>query len=371
MGLFQFLKPAHEGVVGGVADLGPVENVVKMLVAPEFGSQLFQFFLCRHFYNRNYVSDPSAAVLIYNPVAGKIFSRPQMIPMAAEAMRSRLGGIRLLPTTGPRTAGAIARAAVEAGASMICVAGGDGTINEVAAGMAGSKTPLAVLPAGTANVFAMEAGIGGNMRRALERFDDLEARDVHLGRIKAHGQEERLFLLMAGAGLDARIVRLVSPEFKRRWGKLSYWEAGFAQLGKRLPEFDLTIDGKQVRSSFALISRVRNYGGDLEIARHANLLSDDFAVVTFEGPSSGRYLKYFSGVLLNALDGMSGVMVTRARRLEIQPDPGVDIDLQVDGEHAGFAPARIDIAPQTLRLMLPKRFVERMSSCLPQQEHVG
>jgi len=55
------------------------------------------------------------------------------------------------------------------------------------------------------------------------------------------------------------------------------------------------------------VSRVRNYGGDLEIARQANLLTDEFAVVLFEGPSSVRYLKYFSGVLINALEGMSGV----------------------------------------------------------------
>jgi diacylglycerol kinase family enzyme len=273
-----------------------------------------------------------------------------------------------MPTTGPETAGQIARGAIAEGARIICVAGGDGTINEVAAGMAGTGVPLAVLPAGTANVLAMETGIGGNTLRAAERFAELEPHDVNLGIITAQGRAPRLFATMAGAGLDARIVRLVSPETKRRWGKLSYWEGGFAQLGKRLPEFDISVDGRTSRASFALISRVRNYGGDLEIARHANLLADDFAVVLFEGPSTIPYLKYFSGVLLNVLERMKGVTVARARSLEIAPCRGAEIDIQVDGEHTGYAPARIEIAPQTLRLMLPRKFVESMRARLPRTD---
>ena len=265
------------------------------------------------------------------------------------------------PTTGPRTAGAIARQAIDGGARLVCVAGGDGTVNEVISGVAGTGVPLAVFPAGTANVLGMETGLGGNALRVARNFSSLVAQDVALGTICLPGEEPRYFSCMAGVGLDARIVRLVSPSFKRRFGKLSYWEGGFAQVGKRLPEFDVKVDGRSCRASFALISRVRNYGGDLEIARHANLLSDEFAVVLFEGPSSLRYLKYFSGVLLNRLEGMSGVTLAHARTVEVYSsrDP---IDLQVDGEHAGYAPARLEIAPARLNLMLPPEFVAAMKA---------
>lgn len=304
--------------------------------------------------------DPAAAFLIYNPVAGKIFRQPQLIQDAVAILSPALGSIHLRPTTGPETAGAIALSCINKGATLIFAAGGDGTINEVVNGMAGSDVPLAILPAGTANVLAMETGIGSSLLRAAGQFGDLEPRDIALGRLLLPGKEPRYFLLMAGLGLDARIVRLVRPEIKRRWGKLSYWEGGFAQVGKRLPEFDITIDGETRRASFALLSRVRNYGGDLEIARHANLLADDFAVVLFEGPSSLRYLKYFSGVLLNKLNGMSGVHLLRARSMAFSPASETPIDAQIDGEYAGLAPGRIEIAEERVRLLLPRTYIRKM-----------
>lgn len=308
--------------------------------------------------------DPNASLspasLVYNPVAGKLFRRPQLLAEAQRLLEPLVGPIRLCPTTGPDTAGSIARHAIDDGARLIFVAGGDGTINEVIAGMAGSEVPLAILPAGTANVLGMETGIGGNLVRAASRFQQLAPVPVSLGRLLAPGKPARYFACMAGIGLDARIVRMVSPDFKRRWGKLSYWEGGFAQVGKKLPEFDVVMDGRRARCSFALVSRVRNYGGDLEIARHANLLDDDFAVVLFQGPSSFRYLKYFSGVLLNCLDGMQGVTVAHARSFQI--DAGTEpIDIQVDGEYAGVAPMSLDIAPERVRLLLPQVFLARMN----------
>ena len=153
--------------------------------------------------------DPPAAFLIYNPVAGKIFRQPQLIQDAVAVLQPALGKIHLRPTTGPQTAGAIAQACIRDSATLILVAGGDGTINEVVNGMAGSNVPLAIMPAGTANVLAMETGIGGNLLRAAARYGDLEPRDIALGRLALPGSEPRYFLLMAGLGLDARIVRLV------------------------------------------------------------------------------------------------------------------------------------------------------------------
>lgn len=283
-----------------------------------------------------------------------------MIGEAVKLLEPRTGPIRLLPTTGPRMAGAMALAAVEGGAKLILVAGGDGTINEVVSGMAGSDVPVMVLPAGTANVLAMEAGIGGSMLRAARHFGELEPCSVALGRVSGEQIETRLFLLMAGVGLDARIVKLVRPETKRRWGKLSYWQGGFAQVGVQLPEFEVHYAGGTKQASFALLSRVRNYGGDLEIARHANLLRDDFAVVLFEGASSFRYLRYFSGVLLNALSGMRGVTVLHTRQMEFRPISESPIDLQIDGEYAGVAPVRIEIAEERVTLMLPAGFLRKM-----------
>jgi diacylglycerol kinase (ATP) len=79
---------------------------------------------------------------------------------AAEILREAGHDTWLVPTQGPGTAGAIARRSIADGAELILAAGGDGTINEIAEGVAFSDVPLGILPAGTANVLANEMGLG-------------------------------------------------------------------------------------------------------------------------------------------------------------------------------------------------------------------
>jgi diacylglycerol kinase family enzyme len=290
--------------------------------------------------------------VIYNPAAGKLWRHLDLLEKARELLSARLGRVELLPTPGPNAGAELARAAIGRGkARMIVVAGGDGTINEVLNGMIGSGVPLGIIPFGTANVLATELRLGSNPLRAAAWIPDLVEADVATGLLTGCGAP-RHFVAMCGAGLDARIVELVSPAFKRRFGKVSYWIASFGQVGQRLPVFEAAIDGRRYEASFVLASRVKNYGGDLEIARHANLFNGDFAVCVFEGSSSFRYLKYFTGVLFNTLDGMKGVHVLRARRIEFAPLGSARTGIQLDGEHAGFAPCAIEIVPKALRLLV-------------------
>lgn len=299
------------------------------------------------------------AYLIHNPFAGRIRKNPQLLAHVEEILAPLASEWRRSSTPAPGTAGRLAEEAVGAGADLIVALGGDGTINEVIQGMAGTNATLGILPAGTANVLAMETGIGGNLMRAARRMASCVPVDVPLGCLHEQGGEARLFVAMAGAGLDARIVRRVKPEIKRKFGKLSYWVAGFGALGEQLPEFLVRLDGREYRASFALFSRVRNYGGDLEIARHADLLRDDLGVVLFEGENSFRYLKYFTGVLFNRLPQMKGVHVLHGRNAELVTLNGRAVDLQLDGEYAGLAPARVMLSETHVRLLLPAAFVAR------------
>lgn len=299
------------------------------------------------------------AVVVYNPEAGRIRSRPGLLEKARARLRKRVPCVEMAPTPGPGTASRVVEDWIAQGADLVCIAGGDGTINEALEGLAGTGVPLLVLPAGTANVLSCEIGTGNSAVRAVERLGEMEPVDVTPGLLRRPGGE-RLFLCMAGAGLDARIVRLVRPEWKRRLGKLSYWEGGLAQLGRRLEVFEVRVDGRRYECSFALLARVRNYGGDLWIARHANLLEDRLAVVLFEGDSSLRYLKYFAGVLTGRLGRLRGVHMLIAERVELPAAGEVAVDLQVDGEHAGFAPAEVGLCQRRVRLLVPREYAAAM-----------
>ncbi len=265
-----------------------------------------------------------------------------------------------IATTGPGHAGEIARQEVDRGAELILVAGGDGTINEVVNGMAFSDVPLGVLPAGTANVLACELGIGKSMERAAEALADTVLERVALGSI-ANGSEEskRYFLLMAGAGLDADIVYHLNGRLKQAFGKVAYWIGGFSRVGRRFPEITVEANGCEFRSSFALLSRVRNYGGDLEIAPTISLLDDEFEMVLFEGESSLGFLKYMLGVVMRQQQNMQGITILRTRQAEFSSAGGQKIHLQVDGEYVGVAPARVEIVPNALTLLVPPGFRAR------------
>ncbi len=195
------------------------------------------------------------------------------------------------------------------------------------------------------------------MPAVAEKLSSLEPRRISLGQLTQTGEHNgRHFILMAGAGLDAMIVYQINAGLKAAWGKVAYWVAGFRQVGHRLAEMDARVNGRDVRCSFALVSRVRNYGGDLNIARNASLLNDYFELVLFEGPSSMVYLKYFTGVLINRLEGMNGVNLVRTQRVELLRASDPRVYLQIDGEYAGVLPATLSIVPKSLTLLMPASY---------------
>ena len=263
---------------------------------------------------------------------------------------------QIIQTHGPGTASDQVRAAIAAGADLILIAGGDGTVNEALNGLAGSGVPLGVLPGGTANVLCSELRSGTNMEKVAARFKEFVPVDVSLGLLRPEGREPRHFLLMAGAGLDATIVRDVSPEWKRRFGKLSYWAGGFGHTFSNLTPLNVEFEGQKHRCGFALAARVRNYGGDLEIANHADLLDHSFGLVLFKATFSLPYLLYFGGVLIGQHSRLPGVTLASPTRIRLSPASDRPVFIHVDGEDAGPLPATLEIVPEALRLMVPPGF---------------
>jgi len=214
-----------------------------------------------------------------------------------------------------------------------------------------------MLPAGTANVLAMEMKLGGDFLGAARRLGECRPQRISIGQISSEaGATTRHFLLMAGIGLDAQIVYQVSAPLKARIGKLAYWIAGWSMLGRRLPEFSIEADGVTHRCSFALISKVRNYGGDFEIARDVSLFDDHFELVLFQGRSTLRYVRYFAGLVAKRIEGIPGIIVLRARRVSAPKPLDERVCLQIDGEFAGHLPAEVRIVPDALTLLVPPEY---------------
>ena len=224
--------------------------------------------------------------------------------------------------------------------------------------MVGSEIPFGALPAGTANVLANEIGFSNRPDRAAAQLLHAAPARIGLGAFDQPGHPRRHFVLMAGVGLDARIVYELDLNLKARLGKLAYWHGGFRQLGRPVPRFGVCVDGHEHQVSFALITRVRNYGGDFQIARRVKLTDADFEVVLFENHDWQDYLRFFGAVLANRLDRTPGVAIYRTSRVVMRAPEDDRIYVQTDGESVGSIPASVSIVPDALTLMIPRRYSE-------------
>ena len=295
----------------------------------------------------------SHPVLIYNPVAGKLRRRPEFILQRTRAALARSGLTpELVPTAGPNQAGDLARQAVGEGADLVLILGGDGTINEAATGMMHTGVPMGILPGGTANVLARELGLGLHLEQAAERLGSCRPVSIAVGRVTGAAVSSRCFLAMCGAGLDAQIVMEVNDSLKSATGKFAFWAAGLMHLGHWIPAVQVEVNGETFSCGFVLISRVRNYGGNLTIASGASLLHDDFEVVLFEGSHPFRYASYLCGVAVQRVQKLRGVHTRRAKRVDIRSASPV----QIDGEFLSCEAVTVEILPDALQLLIPASY---------------
>ncbi len=289
----------------------------------------------------------SRARLIFNPASGRGKSKQRLLPQLVEELRNMGLEAEPAPTQEPGHATALAREASESGMDLVLAWGGDGTLNEVVAGMLGSTTPLALLPGGSVNVFARVAGIPRRLKRACRMLPHAEPRSIPVG--LANG---RPFLLMAGIGLDAEVVHRLGLGVKQKMGALGFWLKGFAMLAAYpFSSMTVRVEATEYLATSVIVGKTHLYGGRYVITPEARLEEPLFDVVLFQGRRGIDYLRYMVGVIGGFHLRFKDVVHIQTDQLEVlsrQP-----IHYQVDGELAGKAPVTVGICPHTVRFLLP------------------
>ena len=289
------------------------------------------------------------AALIFNPAARRMQAhRGRLLQRVLSGLTAEGLKVHVAPTGGPGDATRLAREAVAARCEVLVACGGDGTLNEVVSGMAGSDVPLLVIPGGTSNVLAREIGLPRDLPACAALLRRGAIRRISLGRAG-----DRRFVLMAGIGVDAGIVAASNSRLKRHFGEGAFWLAGFQQLAQYhfLP-FDLIVDGKPHRGTFALISKARNYGGPFQLTPQANLFSNQFAICLFQSQKRWRYLYYLSQVARGKHTGLPDVVMLKGRTIEAAGSAKVQV--QIDGELLGSLPQTISIQDNAISLIVPR-----------------
>jgi len=302
-------------------------------------------------------------LLIVNPAASSMTPRHRVKIQRELGHHHRL---EVAETTSRGHATRLARAAARDGVEVVVVAGGDGTLNEAADGLAGTETALAPLPAGSTNVFARSIGMSNRIDPAIEELlASIEARAFR--RVGLGNGNGRHFLFHLGAGFDAEVIEQVErhSRLKRRFAHPMFAVAAFTTFfrgyDREHPQYSVEVnDGEAVADGFfAIVSNATPYAffgpRPLRVSRAAGL-ERKLALTLF------RRLE--PGVLISA--ALSAMV--RGRRIQRQRDivQLADVDRltltalhgpfpwQVDGDYLGEV-ERLEITyvPDALTLVMP------------------
>lgn len=290
-------------------------------------------------------------LIIHNPTAGT--RRLRYLQHIVDALRHHQGAeVIIRATDSPGAATALARAAHPDEADALIVAGGDGTINETVNGLADANgTPgpwvqagraLAVAPLGTANVLAAELNLPVDPAALADAIVHNPARPMHLG--LANG---RAFTMMAGVGLDARVVQRVDKQLKRLTGKGAYVIETLAQLlSGRWSHYQVEIDGQTHHVDSAIVANGHYYGGRFVCAPAASPFEPLLHVCLFPSPGRWHALRYLWGFTAGRLKHFPDYHIIPARQVVIH-GPNDEV-VQGDGDIVAQVPVTINVAPWTL-----------------------
>ena len=301
---------------------------------------------------------PASVHVIVNPAPSR---RIPLLAILNQAFRD--AGIKwdISITHGTGDGSELARKAVKAGANVVAVYGGDGTVMEVAAGLVGTDTPMLILGGGTGNLVAIELRLPAQLEKAC----DLICGERYLTRrIDVGMMGEHPFLLRIGCGIEVGVVQEATRELKDQFGKWAYVWAGIKML-QEIPEadYEIILDGGEVIRSSGVACVVANAGtigvGRLTLAPSVDVNDGKLDVFLLKKASIEGIVQ-MAGKMTGLdrlmkeddpdLDASQAVTHWTVETVEIRTNPILDI--QVDGDVVAKTPQIIKVLPAALRVVV-------------------
>lgn len=285
--------------------------------------------------------------IIANPIAGGGKGR-RLAESLHALLRDRIEDIELFLTG---KAGDNEIEAARPGADCVVAVGGDGSVNEVVNGLKDTPASLAILPAGTANVIARELNIPPDPIVLADLIANGQSRVMDAG---IHN--ERRFLLGAGAGLDAAIVKRVSERRGRRSG-LSKWVVPSIStcLSYTFPHIRVEIDGETIsdNAQYVVIGICRYSAGVFPATPHAKIEDGLLDVCIFHDLNPLKLATIACTAPFGKHIHRRDVIHQTGKHIRLLPNQENPIPLQIDGDPAGALPAEFTIEPEAIRVIAP------------------
>lgn len=236
---------------------------------------------------------------------------------------------------------------------IIIACGGDGTVNEVAAGIAMSekKIPVAILSAGTVNDFANHMNLPENMDEFFDMIENEKIIDIDLGKAN-----DNYFVNVAASGILTDIGYKVQPEAKAVFGRMAYYVEGMREIPRNGIEpikvkFESEEYNKEEDIMLFVVSNSASIGGFKKLAPDASVsdgLLDVVIIKKSDIPDLAQiFINIFSGEHVNH----PNVSYFKTQNLKVTTDEKLTID--IDGEYGGKLPAEFKVKPSGMQIFVP------------------
>jgi len=244
--------------------------------------------------------------------------------------------------------------AVQQGAELVFVWGGDGMVQRCVDGLANAKSTVAIVPAGTANLFASNLGIPRKLDAAVELGLNGARRDVDVGRMNG----ER-FAVMAGLGFDARVIGGADRKMKRRLGRLAYIVSAVRNLRMKPFEARIDVDGEkwfEGKASAILFGNVGKAFGGIEIFDEARTDDGLLEIGVTNADGIVQWARTFARLRFSSASKSPFVRMTKGRSAEVTLRKKVLYEL--DGSRRTKQKTfHVEIEPAAVSICVPAKAV--------------
>jgi diacylglycerol kinase (ATP) len=317
-------------------------------------------------------ADQPRVIIVFNPAAGQATKVRSAIDQATTFWRSAGWTVTIEPTQCAGDGTRIARKAAANGIDIVVATGGDGTVNEVINGLVNTKTALAVLPAGTVNIWAREMGLPMDIQQSAIALLQAKWCQIDVGRARSISPRlrwlprrrnttkltemiDRYFLLMAGVGFDAAVTAGVNQVEKKHWGAIAYVKQALQMICQyQGSHLTIYLNDKKVRGRvlMAVVGNSQLYGGVIKFT--LNALVDDglLDVCIVKGRSMLKAPLRLLSILFRSHhldDRIEYHRATQIRFLGRKPVP-----IQIDGDYLGTTPMQFEVVPKSLWVVVPQ-----------------
>ncbi len=304
--------------------------------------------------------------LIVNPGAGNVAASAENLKFVTAYLKTAGMKVDVAFASPKKEAIPIARRAAKAGYKTVLAMGGDGTITAIIQGLAGSKTRLGVIPAGTENNIAKSLGIPLELTAACDLIITNKIIKIDLGQVKTRNGKKFIFTKNATIGLSAAVYPAANKIDNRQLTKIASAAQTFSQK-ETSPAVYLTLDGEskiKVETMLVMVSNTPEIGKKLPAAASASMQDGLLDISVYPEFSKSELMGYYAAVMDGGYSGDGKVQQYQAYKINIKSSPKLRI--MADGVAIGKGTAAIKALPGALRIIAP----QHKTPSLPSQNDI-